>query len=409
VSAKLPNEWRKEPLPSLVTNHDGTRIPVKAADRAKRRGSYPYYGASGVIDHIDEYLFDGEYLLIAEDGANLLSRSTPIAFTATGRFWVNNHAHIVQPREGISIRYLEYFLNTINLAPFVTGTAQPKLTQRALELIMVPVPPEEEQERIVAKLDDLLSSSKNAREELDHLPKLIDRLSKSVLGEAFGDEITQNWKPGTLKDHLQEGLIGLVRSKMEQRTAGPVPYIRMNHYDLEGQWNLSNLTYVTVSQDELARYELSAGDVLFNTRNSNELVGKVAIWPTDRCGYVYNNNLLRMRFKPCVRSDFAVLYMISPPFRAYLETVKSATTSVAAIYQRSLYNAPFPVPDLITQDKLVKSIRLALSRVESVAAERNRVEALLIRLDQAMLARAFRGELVITDFPSLEVAAAAAE
>jgi type I restriction enzyme, S subunit len=101
-----------------------------------------------------------------------------------------------------------------------------------------------------------------------------------------------------------------------------------------------------------------------------------------------------MRFKPYVRPDFATLYMISPPFRDYLETVKSATTSVAAIYQRSLYRAPFPIPDLATQDQLVKSVRLALSRVQALAAESRQAEVLLSRLDQAMLAKAFRGKLI---------------
>src|SRR5262249_49456107 len=107
----LPQGWCWASVDQLTVNFDGQRVPVKAEDRAARQGEYPYYGASGVIDSVDDFLFDGSYLLIAEDGANLLSRSTPIAFQATGRFWVNNHAHVVQCLAGMPLVYLELFLN----------------------------------------------------------------------------------------------------------------------------------------------------------------------------------------------------------------------------------------------------------------------------------------------------------
>lgn len=135
-----PKGWAVLPFGDLADNKDGRRKPVKAADRDKRRGSYPYYGASGVIDQIDDYLFDGEHLLIAEDGANLVSRSTPIAFIATGKFWVNNHAHIVSPNGKANLAYLECLLNMRNMKDFITGSAQPKLTQANLNAMSVMVP-----------------------------------------------------------------------------------------------------------------------------------------------------------------------------------------------------------------------------------------------------------------------------
>ncbi len=153
----LPEGWACASIDQITKNFDGRRIPLKSADRDKRPGQYPYYGASGVIDDIDDFLFDGEYLLIAEDGANLLSRSTPIAFKATGKFWVNNHAHIVQTHGGIPLAYLSIFLNGKDLSFSVTGSAQPKLTQAALNKIPVPLPPLAEQTRIVAEVERRLS------------------------------------------------------------------------------------------------------------------------------------------------------------------------------------------------------------------------------------------------------------
>ena len=102
-------------MDAVSRNFDGLRTPVKSADRSLRDGIYPYYGASGVIDTIDAFLFDGTFLLIGEDGANLLSRSTPIAFQASGRFWVNNHAHVLQALGEMSLSFLELYVNATQL------------------------------------------------------------------------------------------------------------------------------------------------------------------------------------------------------------------------------------------------------------------------------------------------------
>src|SRR2546430_9209760 len=100
----LPSGWTETSFGTITLNHDGKRVPVKAVDRAARRGAFRYFGAQGVIDYVDDYIFDGTYLLIAEDGANLVSRVQPIAQMAEGKFWVNNHAHVVESVNGISLK-----------------------------------------------------------------------------------------------------------------------------------------------------------------------------------------------------------------------------------------------------------------------------------------------------------------
>lgn len=137
-----PKGWSVRPLRDVTVNYDARRVPLKQSDRDMRHGEYPYYGASGVIDYLDDYLFEGEYLLIGEDGANLLTRTKPIGFIASGRFWVNNHAHVVTATGGLSLAYLVHLLHWINLAPYVTGSAQPKLNLTNFERIPIPVPPQ---------------------------------------------------------------------------------------------------------------------------------------------------------------------------------------------------------------------------------------------------------------------------
>ena len=150
-------EWKA--LGDLAENLDSKRKPITSGLRDA--GDIPYYGASGIVDYVKDHIFDGDFLLVSEDGANLLARSTPIAFSVSGKSWVNNHAHVLKFETYAERRYVEYYLNSIDLTPHISGAAQPKLNQKNLNSIEVPNPSPEEKERIVAILDkfDALTSS----------------------------------------------------------------------------------------------------------------------------------------------------------------------------------------------------------------------------------------------------------
>ncbi len=139
------------PLSQICINHDSKRKPIKKSERSV--GRYPYYGASGIIDYIDDYLFDGDYLLVSEDGANLLARNSPIAFSVSGKVWVNNHAHVLEFDSYATRKFVEIYLNSIKLGQFISVAAQPKLTQDNLNKIPIPIPSYAEQQRIVSILD----------------------------------------------------------------------------------------------------------------------------------------------------------------------------------------------------------------------------------------------------------------
>ena len=135
----------------ISENHDSKRKPIASGNR--EAGEYPYYGASGIVDYVNGYIFDGDYLLVSEDGNNLVARSTPIAFSISGKNWVNNHAHVLKFDCYATRRYVEFYLNSIDLSQYISGGAQPKLNQKNLNMIPIPLPSIKEQERIVAILD----------------------------------------------------------------------------------------------------------------------------------------------------------------------------------------------------------------------------------------------------------------
>lgn len=202
-TGELTAEWRKQnhindfawdlkPLSSITDNHDSKRIPLSKGERANLDRKYDYYGASGVIDQVDRYLFDGKYLLIGEDGANLVTRSKPIAFIAEGQYWVNNHAHILSTRDMIVMEFLCYFINSIDLIPYVTGSAQPKMTQAKMNTIPIPVPTIEEQLEIVRILDKLIAGQTQAAEAAEQVIDQIDTMKKAILARAFRGELGTN-------------------------------------------------------------------------------------------------------------------------------------------------------------------------------------------------------------------------
>lgn len=160
-------EWKIKPLGKICTNYDSRRIPITEKDRV--RGEIPYIGASGVIDYINDFIFDEDLLCVSEDGANLVARTYPIAFSISGKTWVNNHAHVLKFFHKYTQNIVESYLNMINLQDFLTGMAQPKLNRAKLDIIPIPLPEEEEQQKIadcLFEIDTMITEQSNKIEQL---------------------------------------------------------------------------------------------------------------------------------------------------------------------------------------------------------------------------------------------------
>ena len=164
---KYKNEWRIKPLGKICSNCDSRRIPITEKDRV--RGKIPYIGASGVIDYINDFIFDEDLLCVSEDGANLVARTYPIAFSISGKTWVNNHAHVLKFSHKYTQNIVESYLNMINLQDFLTGMAQPKLNRAKLDIIPIPLPEKKEQQKIadcLSEIDTMIKEQSNKVEQL---------------------------------------------------------------------------------------------------------------------------------------------------------------------------------------------------------------------------------------------------
>ena len=213
VPFEIPKGWEWCRFGNLLINRDSERIPLSVSQREKLTKTYDYYGASGVIDKVDKYLFDKDLLLIGEDGANLINRSTPIAFIARGKYWVNNHAHVLDSTEPFLLIYVCLYINAISLVEYVTGTAQPKMNQEKMNSILIAVPPLSEQHRIVSRIEEIMPKVEEygkAQEKLDALnAKLPGDLKNSILQEAIEGRLV----PQDPKDEPAAVLIQRIREE----------------------------------------------------------------------------------------------------------------------------------------------------------------------------------------------------
>jgi type I restriction enzyme S subunit len=180
--------WVETTLDKISTNLDSKRVPITKSVRTS--GKYPYYGASGIVDYVNDYIFEGDNLLVSEDGANLLARSTPIAFSVSGKYWVNNHAHVLHFENMATQRFAEFYLESIKLDDYITGAAQPKLNQKALNSIPIPIPKSvEDQAKIVENVESLQEETQRLAHIYEQKLAALEALKKSLLHQAFSGEL----------------------------------------------------------------------------------------------------------------------------------------------------------------------------------------------------------------------------
>ena len=198
---------------------DSMRIPITASDR--KEGKYPYYGANGIQDYVNDYIFDDELVLLAEDGGNFGSKEKPIAYRVSGKCWVNNHAHVLKPKEEIDVDYLCYSLMFYK----VDGAPRKKLTQTAMKKMKIPLRNIVEQKKIVQQLNKIIEIREKAKKELN----LLDNLIQARFVELFGDAVynDKKWETDTVKNLCKEIYGGGTPSKAhpEYYKDGDIPWV----------------------------------------------------------------------------------------------------------------------------------------------------------------------------------------
>lgn len=365
-------------LGNLIINHDNKRIPLSAKQRENIEKKYPYYGAQGIIDYVDDYLFEGKYLLIAEDGENLRSRKQPIATIVEGKFWVNNHAHIVTSNKLSNLEFLCFWLNSNDISEYITGSAQPKLNQNNMNLIPLPDFSKEEQDRIAEKL---CVYEKKIQNNLVNIALLVN-----VVNEIYKETFTQKSKLADgkyVESTVFENIIELKEKNKEEKDYPVLSVVK------EGDFKASEDVFTKqVYSKSTKNYKIvRRNQVAYNPARAN--IGSIAMLKGYEIGLVIPIYTV-FEMKDTIRPTFFYYYMKQPIFQEMIKHHAIGTTRQNFPFE-AFKMFPMVVPPMELQlkfEEIAKPIEQKIAKIK----EENEV---LAEIRDTLLPKLMSGELPV--------------
>ena len=348
--------WTYRKLGDVCDILDSRRQPITKSERIQ--GSIPYYGATGVLDFVKDYIFDGRFLLVGEDGAKW-GKDETTAFIIDGKSWVNNHAHILSVHDEAIDSFLVYYLNGKDLTCFITGAVVPKLTQAALVSIPVPIPPLSEQERIVAELNLLQGIIDKQKAQL----KELDTLAQSIFYDMFGDPVEneKGWKVKTLGE-LSSLIINGTTPK-----GGEEVYVDEGILFLRSQnvWrnriDYEDIAHIDIETDaKMKKSSLHHNDILItktgriNTENSS--LGRAALFEGETGSANINGHVYLIRLKEGISHRFVIRILTSNSYRDYIRRVCVGGIDKRQINKEHVELFPIILPPLPLQQSFATKI-----------------------------------------------------
>lgn len=373
--------WKYVTLPDISENLDSKRKPVTKGKRES--GKYPYYGASGIVDYVSNYIFDDNLLLISEDGANLLARTTPIAFSVSGKIWVNNHAHVIKFENRNTQRFVEYYFAAIDISDYVSGAAQPKFNQQKLNALPIPLPSLSEQQQIVdfldaefAKIDEL---KKQAEQSLQNAKDLFQAALKEMLTPKDG---WKEYKFGDICKFIRGPFGGSLKKECFKDEGYPV-YEQQNAI-----YNKFSFRYFINEEKykSMVRFTVNPGDLIMSCSGT---IGKVAIVPSDAPIGIINQALLKLTPTKLVFNEFLKYLMESSYFNEIIDKYSdgAAIKNIASV--ETLKSIVLTLPDYAIQKNIVNTLDELTSKATSLQSNYTRTIQLCADLKQALLRQVF--------------------
>jgi len=409
VSGELTAGWVNCKFEDCIEIHDSIRKPVNNKERQSRikgKGDaelFPYFGATGQVGYIDDYLFDGEFVALGEDGVPFFDPLKHKAYLLKGKTWVNNHAHVIRGALGIDNRYLCYLLNQTDYQGYVNGATRLKLTQVNMRRLPIALAPLNEQIRIANKLDSLLAKVDAAQTRLEKIPTLLKRFRLSVLASATSGELTKEWSFNKSLNnwHIKklEEVSGIIDPQPSHRTpkqvSGGVPYIGIGDLREDGTIDFERSRKVSrdVLEEHNKRYQIKEGDFIFGKIGT---LGQATTLPINVDFTLSANVILIQPDLSKVESGFLRFFLSSP------ETLKevanqSTSTSQAAFGIKKMRAFLAKIPTIEEQKEIVHRVEALFSLADNIEKQYREAKKRTDRLTQSLLAKAFRGELVPQD------------
>lgn len=376
----IPNTWQVKRLKYVMDNYDYLRQPIDASQRTQDGDIlYDYYGASGVIDKIDDYICEGEKILIGEDGANLKMRTLPLIYIASGKYWVNNHAHILYPKNDNNLHFFAHQMESIDYENFITGSAQPKLSQENLNNVLLIEPPAYEQKAIAVFLDEKCEKIDKVIGEIEEQIQVLEDYKKSLITETVTKSLDKNvpmkdsgvdyigkipekWNIIRLKHFsYMKGRIGWQGlSSDEFIDEGPYLVTGTDFKDGEVQWDrcyhISQKRY-----NEAWQIQLKIGDLLVTKDGT---IGKLAYIHFLPDNASLNSHLLLIRpLKNKYTNKFLYWVLSSQLFKTYYE-LASTGAIMDSLSQEKIGNFSFAIPEIDEQKQIADYLDKECTKID---------------------------------------------
>lgn len=399
---EVPENWVWVRLIGNVNSClDGYRKPINSSERAKRVGKVPYYGATGQVGWIDDYLTNEHLVLLGEDGAPFLDLLKDKAYIIFGEAWVNNHAHILKSYFGeIGNVFLMHYLNMVDYKDYVKGTTRLKLTQGSMQLMPFPLPPLSEQQRIVERIEELFAKLDEAKERLQEAADSFAVRKAAILHKAFTGELTKQWrlengvsdesweekKGEDFFEYVTSGSRGWAKYYSDKGSI----FVRMgnlNHGTIE--LDFSDIQYVELpDQVEGQRSKLQKNDILISITAD---VGMIGLVREDMDAYI-NQHVALARPKNDLYAEFLAWYFVSDVGLQQMQNKQRGATKIGLGLQ-DIRSIILKIPTLSEQHEIVRLIDDLLARERAAQQAAEQALASIDLMKKSILARAFRGEL----------------
>ena len=402
----IPENWCWTYLTGFTECLDSFRKPINATERAGRSGTVPYYGATGQVGWIDDFLTDEQLVLVGEDGAPFLDRMKDKAYMIEGKAWVNNHAHILRSYFGpIGNFYLLNYLNCFDYSEYVNGTTRLKLTQSSMNTIPIPIAPVPEQHRIVTRIESLFAKLDEAKEKTQAVVDGFELRKSAILHKAFTGELTERWR----KEHgvgLESWKIVLFNDCIQKMQNGLAKrsgsigesYVVLRLANLsEDGFDTSNLREILLDEKEQETYSLLENDVIMiRVNGSKDNVGRQLLVP-DVKKWAFCDHIIRIRYQNNILPDYMVLFSKSDNYRTYVKDHMVSSAGQNTISRKGIANMAVPVPECDEQKEIVRTLSVLFNKEQQAKEAAEAVLAQIDTMKKAILARAFRGELGTND------------
>ncbi|MFD0957984.1 restriction endonuclease subunit S [Paenibacillus chungangensis] len=388
----MHKEWATSKLGDICEFLDGRRKPVKKADREKMKGDIPYYGATGIVDWVDSYLFNESLVLLGEDGENLRSRVLPMAFKVEGKSWVNNHAHVIRPSSEIDIDFLVQYLNSLDYEPFITGSAQPKLNQNVCKKIPVNIPSFSEQLKIaniLTSVDNAISKTEAIIEQTEKVKKglMQQLLTKGIRHTKFKQteigEIPEEWDIGTLRDysdHITKGATPTTYG-FDWTDAG-ILFLR-NECIKDTGLTLSGSSFISAEAHQaMKRSIVKHGDILITITGN---LGQTCIFDSEHKEANINQHIARIRIVDDTLNPLFINYFLnSEPMRQMYGLIKTGL-AYPQLSLKQVQEIRVPIPTKEEQLAIVEVLSRVDQKVSVESNKRQHLEKLKKGLMQSLL------------------------